>query len=397
MTNQRAVRGNNVRSAVRRPFSAFTLVELLVVITIIAILVALLLPAVQSAREAARRLQCVNNLKQIGLACLNHEQRQGFLPTGGWGDYWAGDPDRGCSNKQCGGWLYNILPYLEMQALHDNGMDGNNISGDFDAAKAGNYTGSGASLRYTSGIGLTIQTPVKFYYCPSRRQPVLYYADDCHYNNLTNAGRPQPLMTGQSDYVASAANTYPNHIWNDGAAINGVGYHCPSLVIGDGSVTIGSQYNQSPYGTPGYNEWYDGACPPTCTGVISHRSMIRLRDITDGASRTYLAGEKYMMPDSYTPMTAADPEDFGSDQSYDHGCDYDTCRFTGWMHDNYAACQPQQDQPGISNLNAFGSAPCRLVQHGLLRRVGPADPLLHRPDRSRQPGQQGGRPHRRHQ
>lgn len=101
----------------------FTLVELLVVITIIGILISLLLPAVQSAREAARRSQCSNNLKQLGLACLTHEQARGFFPAGGWGGepVQVGDPDLGTGRTQPGGWVFVVLPYMEQQSLHDLG------------------------------------------------------------------------------------------------------------------------------------------------------------------------------------------------------------------------------------------------------------------------------------
>src|SRR4051812_22680085 len=89
-------------------FGGFTLVELLVVIAIIGILVALLLPAVQAAREAARRSECENHLKQLSLGCLLHKDTQKFLPSVGWGYAWVGDPDLGFGKTQPGGWHFNI-------------------------------------------------------------------------------------------------------------------------------------------------------------------------------------------------------------------------------------------------------------------------------------------------
>ena len=104
-----------IRTPRRLAIAAFTLVELLVVITIIAILISLLLPAVQAAREAARQMQCQNNMKQLGLACLNYESQHWCFPPSAYstGDY-------GSSRTHLRNWVIAILPFLEQQPLYES-------------------------------------------------------------------------------------------------------------------------------------------------------------------------------------------------------------------------------------------------------------------------------------
>jgi prepilin-type N-terminal cleavage/methylation domain-containing protein/prepilin-type processing-associated H-X9-DG protein len=110
----------------------FTLVELLVVITIIGILIAILLPAVQAAREAARRSQCANNVKQIGLATqLFHDAYAALPPVGGSGN--NNLVTRGCLSGQKGSLMFFLLPYLEQQSMFGLGADISNFGAMADA------------------------------------------------------------------------------------------------------------------------------------------------------------------------------------------------------------------------------------------------------------------------
>lgn len=137
---------------------AFTLVELLVVIAIIGILIALLLPAVQAAREAARRSQCKNNLKQIGLGMMTHLDTQKHYPSSGWGYHWTGDPNKGYGTTQPGGWMYNLLPYIEQKVVHDMalGLAGTSASGGGSGTKAAKLADMNSQV-------------INTYNCPSRR------------------------------------------------------------------------------------------------------------------------------------------------------------------------------------------------------------------------------------
>jgi prepilin-type N-terminal cleavage/methylation domain-containing protein/prepilin-type processing-associated H-X9-DG protein len=130
----------------------FTLVELLVVVAIIGILIALLLPAVQAAREAARRGQCSNNLKQLALGFQNHHDAHNFLPSGGTGCcqnivYLGGKP--ATAPKQNSGWGLQVLPFIEQQTLWEG------MGGATDLDKSNN----------------TRAALVTDMFCPSRRRP----------------------------------------------------------------------------------------------------------------------------------------------------------------------------------------------------------------------------------
>lgn len=135
--------------------NGFTLIEVIVVIAIILILVALLVPAIQAAREAARRSSCANNVKQLVLAVELHEKNHQIYPTGGWGENHVGDPDKGFTPQQPGGWIYNILPYIEQEPLRRIG------SGQSAAAKR-------------TVITELLRAPIPILHCSTRRGSQLF-------------------------------------------------------------------------------------------------------------------------------------------------------------------------------------------------------------------------------
>lgn len=204
-------------AAAKRP--AFTLVELLVVIAIIGILIALLLPAVQQVRESSNRVSCANNLRQIGLAFLHHAQNYKYLPTGGDG-YIVARTMTGNGpasyHDQRWAWGYQILPFIEQGNLYSNTSD-----------------------------QVVSSTPVKLFFCPSRRPPTAL------------AGGPWAVHTyprAMTDYAGNAGTSSQG---GDGGGVYGNG--SDGLVI-----------------------------------RLGHTDFVSLLDIPDGTSNTMLVGEKHM-------------------------------------------------------------------------------------------------------
>jgi prepilin-type N-terminal cleavage/methylation domain-containing protein/prepilin-type processing-associated H-X9-DG protein len=194
----------------------FTLVELLVVIAIIGTLVGLLLPAVQSAREAGRRLSCGNNLKQIGLAIVNYESGRRAYPSG-----------RDTKDPMGVSWAFRILPNLEYSEVYNAYVKTARVDDDLNAT--------------------AMRTAVPTFYCPSRRSP----KSDRNFDNDDQV----PLKFG------CAAG-------------------------GDYAANPGSYFRYSvPTG---------GSFDPKQGGPIHTFSNVQARQVTDGLSKTFAAGERHI-------------------------------------------------------------------------------------------------------
>lgn len=225
------------KKSTHRPDDAekgFTLVELLVVIAIIGILIALLLPAVQMVREAARRTSCMNNLKQIGLACHNYASSHEYLPPG-----WKASSQVGVPGW---GWASAILPFMEQQNLSDQ-IDFELLIEDAHHADA-------------------ILIPIASYFCPSDNAQ---YAGEFLLEIAQRADEEDPYGT--------------EHLPMEIAASNYVG-------------SLGLTYDLENPPADACPNQYEPRAEFAGGGMLFWNSRVRLEDVLDGTSQTLMVGER---------------------------------------------------------------------------------------------------------
>jgi len=243
-----------------RTKSGFTLVELLVVIAIIGVLVALLLPAVQAAREAARRSQCSNNLKQMGLAVLNYESTNKTLPPGS--TSW----DTNIGGPYYSTWAFDILPYLELQTLYDQWRDANYTNPNDASLPVAICGGSAAEDTLMQPIREQI---VPAYLCPS----------DIEKESLASpeSGPSTSLQWAPGSYRAMSGHSLGesgDHYWDN-----------PLFALSDHLQAMPIEWQGAMHTIALHPNGVNG------TGRNRTFEAVEMQQITDGTSNTFLIGE----------------------------------------------------------------------------------------------------------
>jgi prepilin-type N-terminal cleavage/methylation domain-containing protein/prepilin-type processing-associated H-X9-DG protein len=264
----------------------FTLIELLVVISIIAVLIALLLPAVQSAREAARRIQCVNNLKQVALALHNYHQSQGSFPLGG-----VSDPTSDWAHDSCLPWRVLLLPFMEQGNAYNALNIGINTS----------FTGE----PYDAGEAYTVWvTPFASWLCPSdgaNGNGVLPYGGTSPPNNPTGQFTQNTIPINPATGLGATVVTVTNYDgsfgdnYAGGPLNGGLPWETPPFqtTFPPGYIRIGWHgYWGTARGLPGGFTYGAGVL----RGYFDYGTaqVATINDTTDGTSNSIIVGE--MLP-----------------------------------------------------------------------------------------------------
>lgn len=366
--------------------AAFTLIEMLTVVGIIGVLIALILPAVQSARESARRTACKNHLAQLAKGMIQHESQHRYFPTGGWSPNWLGTADRATDSGQPGGWTFTLLPFIEEVALQDTvvGVTTDTKDAAYDALCA---------------------APVGMFVCPSRRGTKALPVASTRWGTAFNTSVQQSdaVVTIEKatrvDYAASGGSmgacmkmpmaNFVRLLNNGGAGGgNGNGHitiahrppgnpdNCTEITVG---VSALAGHANHPHDTIGgcdddaecnsfmdaaidppddldqgdaIRKWQvgkrmvelnDAGAPDVQDGLVARMSRVPAGAVLDGLSNVYLLGEKYLATERY---------DTGNDRGDA------SILYAGYSASNvrWADSGPRQDMANDDHPSVFGSA-----------------------------------------
>lgn len=241
----------------------FTLLELLIVIAIISLLLQIVIPAVEGAREAARRSQCSNNLRQITLSIQNHHDAFGYYPSSGWGWQWVGHPDRGYGKDQPGGWAYNILSFIDERSIRE----------------LASHLPEGSRDQQVTILNANA-TPIPIFSCPSKRLPRIYPLIAVEHDEFGFS----PLLPEECRAVGGE----PCNVFRGDYAVN------------SGNLNPGTEPGPDSLESAKTWKWqYSGPEGLAQNGISHQRSQVKTAQVTDGLSKTYCVGEKYIPVGEY--------------------------------------------------------------------------------------------------